>query len=133
MTTNLSASIAPKTVLVVEDSPTEAKNIRAVLTEAGLRVVWAVNGLDGLQKAQEIHPDLIVMDVNMPGMNGFQVVQALKHNPQYAAIPIVMLTTNDGPESVLTGFDSGAIDYIPKDVFAMHILVETIRQMGLIQ
>jgi twitching motility two-component system response regulator PilH len=132
MTTNLSASIAPKTVLVVEDSPTEAENIRAVLTEAGLQVVWAVNGLDGLQKTREIYPDLIVMDVNMPGMNGFEVVQALKRNHQYAAIPVVMLTTNDAPESVITGFDSGAIDYIPKDVFAMRVLVETIRQMGLI-
>ena len=132
MTTNLSASIAQKTVLVVEDSPTEAENIRAVLAEIGLQVVWAVNGPDGLQKAQEIHPDLIVMDVNMPGMNGFEVVQALKRNPQHAAIPIVMLTTNDAPEAVMTGFDSGAIDYIPKDVFAMRVLVETIRQMGLV-
>ena len=68
----------------------------------------------------------------MPGMNGFEVVQALKRDPQYAAIPVVMLTTNDAPESVMTGFDSGAIDYIPKDVFAMRVLMETIWQMGLI-
>ncbi len=133
MTTNLSTSIAPKIALVVEDSPTEAENVRAVLAEAGLQVVWAVDGPDGLQKAREIHPDVIIMDVNMPGMNGFQVVQALKRDPQYIAIPIVMLTTSDTPEAVLAGFDVGAVDYIPKDVFAMHILVETIRQMGLIQ
>ena len=132
MTTNLSASIGSKTVLVVEDSPTEAENICAVLVETGLQVVWAVDGPDGLQKAQEISPDLIVMDVNMPGMNGFEVVQALKRIPQYASIPVVMLTTNDGPESLLTGLDSGVIDYIPKDVFAMSVLVETIRQIGLI-
>jgi len=132
MTTNLSASIAPKTVLVVEDSPTEAENICAVLAEMGLWVVWAVDGLDGLQKAQEIHPDLIVMDVNMPGMNGFEVVQALKRNPKYTAIPVVMLTSNDTPEALVIGFDSGAIDYIPKDVFAMQVLVETIHQIGLI-
>ena len=130
--TNLSTSIAPKIVLVVEDSPTEAENICAVLTETGLHVVWAVNGLDGLQKVQEIHPDLIVMDVNMPGMNGFEVVQVLKHDPQYTTIPIVMLTTNDAPEALMTGLDSGVIDYIPKDVFAMRVLVETIRQIGLI-
>jgi DNA-binding response OmpR family regulator len=132
MITNLSTSIAPKTALIVEDSPTEAENIRATLTEAGMQVIWAVGGLDGLQKAREIHPDLIVMDVNMPGMNGFQVVRALKRNPKHADIPIVMMTTRDTPESVMTGFDAGAIDYIPKDVFAMRILVETIRQMGLI-
>ena len=132
MATNSSTSIAPKTVLVVEDRPTEAENIRAVLMGAGLQVVLAVDGPDGLQKVQGVHPDLVVMDVNMPGMNGFQVVRALKRDPQCAMIPIVMLTTNDAPESVMIGLDSGVIDYIPKDVFAMHILVETIRQMGLI-
>ena len=132
MATNASPLIAPKTVLVVEDSPTEAENIRAVLVEMGLQVVLAVDGPDGLQKVQEIHPDLVVMDVNMPGMNGFQVVRALKRDPQCVAIPVVMLTTNDAPESVMIGLDSGVIDYIPKDVFAMSVLVETIRQMGLI-
>ncbi len=132
MATNASTSIASKTVLVVEDSLTEAENIRAVLVEMGLQVVLAVDGLDGLQKVQGIHPDLVVMDVNMPGMNGFQVVQALKRDPQCAAIPVVMLTTHDAPEFVMTGLDSGVIDYIPKDVFAMRVLVETIRQMGLI-
>jgi CheY-like chemotaxis protein len=132
MTTKESTSIAPKTALIVEDSTTEAENVSAVLTEAGLRVVWAVNGTDGLQKAQEIHPNLIVMDVNMPGMNGFQVVQALKRDTTCADIPIVMLTTSDTPEAAMTGFDAGAIDYIPKDVFAMQVLVETIRQLGII-
>lgn len=132
MLTNPSASIPPKTVLIVEDSLTEAENIRAVLSETGLQVVWAADGPDGLQKAKGIHPDLIVMDVNMPGMNGFQVVQALKHDSQLAVIPVVMLTTNDAPEAVMTGLDSGVIDYIPKDVFAMQVLVETIREMGLI-
>lgn len=121
-----------KTVLIVEDSPTQAENIRVRLVENGLNVICAVDGPSGLKKALEIHPDLIVMDVNMPGMNGFQVVQALKNDPKSAAIPIVMLTTSDNPESVMKGFDSGAVDYIPKDVFAMSVLIETIRQMGLI-
>lgn len=129
---SISISITPKTALVVEDSTTEAENVCAILTEAGLQVVWAVNGPDGLQKAQEIHPDLIVMDVNMPGMNGFQVLQALKRDSECASIPIVMLTTSDTPEAAMTGFDAGAVDYIPKDVFAMSVLVETIRQLGII-
>ena len=123
---------AQKVVLVVEDSISEAKIISAVLRTCGLAVVCAVDGPDGLQKAQEIRPNLIVMDVNMPGMDGFQVVQALKRDPRHADIPIVMLTTSDNPESVMTGFDAGAIDYIPKDVFAMRVLAETIRQIGLI-
>ncbi len=124
--------MSTKTVLVVEDSPTEAENIRAILAEVGLQVVLAADGPDGLQKAQQIHPDLIVMDVNMPGMNGFQVARALKRDPQCVAIPVVMLTTNDAPEAVVIGLDTGVIDYIPKDVFAMTVLVETVRQMGFI-
>ena len=72
------------------------------------------------------------MDINMPGMDGFQVAQALKSDPSTLDIPIVMLTSSTTPESALTGLRAGAIDYIPKDVFAMRILVETIKQMGLI-
>jgi len=123
---------AAKTVLVVEDSPTQAESIRVTLAEKGLQVVCAFDGPSGLQKAREMHPDLIVMDVNMPGMNGFQVAQELKSNPKYADIPIVMLTSRDTPESVMLGLGAGAIDYIPKDVFAMSVLIETVRQMGLI-
>jgi CheY-like chemotaxis protein len=121
-----------KTVLVVEDSPTEAENVCAALTEKGLSVVWANDGPCGLQKAKAIHPDLIIMDINMPGMNGFQVVDAIKQDPKYSTIPIIMLTSSETPESVLQGFDLGAVDFIPKDVFAMSVLVETIKQMGLL-
>lgn len=129
----MAANLPTKTVLVVEDSPTVAENIRATLADLGLQVMSATDGPSGLQKAQEIHPDLVVMDANMPGMNGFQVVQALKSDPKSADIPIVMLTSSETPESVRLGFDSGAIDYIPKDFFAMRVLVETIQQMGMIQ
>ena len=121
-----------KTVLIVEDSPTQAENIRVMLAEYGLNVMCAFDGPSGLEKAKEIHPDLIVMDVNMPGMNGFQVALELKSNPKSAGIPIVMLTSRDTPESLMMGLGAGAIDYIPKDVFAMSVLIETVRQMGLI-
>lgn len=128
----MSENYPSKTVLVVEDSPTEAENVRAALTDKGLIVVWANDGPSGLQKTKEIRPDLIVMDINMPGMNGFEVVQAIKQDPEYAAIPVIMLTSSETPESVLKGFGLGAVDFIPKDVFAMAVLVETIKQMGLL-
>ncbi len=121
-----------KTILVVEDSATQADAIRIVLEENGLSVICATNGLSGLKVAQAICPDLVVMDVNMPGMDGFQVLQALKNNPLTRDIPIVMLTSSSTPEAAMTGLTSGAIDYIPKDVFAMSVLLETIRQMGLL-
>ncbi len=131
-TNNLPVKSMLKTVLVVEDSPTQAETIRAALTQNGLEVVCAFDGPSGLQKAQEVLPDLIIMDVNMPGMNGFQVVHVLKSIPKCLNIPIVMLTARDTPESLMMGLGAGAIDYIPKDVFAMSVLIETIRQMGLI-
>jgi len=124
--------VSPKTVLVVEDSITQAESVRAALENKGLIVVCAMDGPSGLKKARELHPDLVVMDINMPGMDGFQVAQALKSDPSTLDIPIVMLTSSTTPESALTGLRAGAIDYIPKDVFAMRILVETIKQMGLI-
>lgn len=127
-----STPAAQKVVLVVEDSISEAKIISAVLRTRGLAVVCAVNGLDGLQKAQEIRPDLIIMDVHMPGMNGFEVVQKIKSNPELAGIPIVMLTESYNPKFVVTGLDAGAIDYIPKDTFAMSALVKAIQHIGLV-
>ncbi len=123
---------APKTVLVVEDSVTQSESLRAMLEENGLKVFCAMDGIDGLEKARKVHPDLIVMDVHMPGVNGFEVAQALKDDQKTANIPIVMLTSSDNPESALMGLDIGAVDYIPKDVFAMSVLLETVRQMGLI-
>ena len=121
-----------KVALVVEDSLVEAKLISTVLTNQGLAVVCAADGLTALQKVDEIHPDLIILDINMPGMNGFQVAQAIKQDARNAKLPIVMLTTRDTPESAMTGFDAGAIDYIPKDAFAMRVLVETIQQIGIL-
>jgi twitching motility two-component system response regulator PilH len=127
-----SASTPQKTVLVVEDSITQSESIRAVLEDSGLKVICAFDGPSGLKMAQQTCPDLVIMDVNMPGMDGFQVLDALKNDPKTVELPIVMLTSSSTPESVLTGLTSGAVDYIPKDVFAMRVLVETVRQMGLI-
>jgi CheY-like chemotaxis protein len=127
-----STSTSPKTVLVVEDSITQAEAIRAVLAENGLKVICAIDGPSGLKRAREARPDLVVMDVNMPGMDGFQVLDALKNDPSTADIPIVMLTSSSTPDAALTGLTAGAVDYIPKDVFATAVLVETLRQMSLI-
>ncbi len=131
--TNLLTSRYRKTVLVVEDSVTQAETIRALLEENGLGVVCAFDGPSGLRAAQATFPDLVIMDVNMPGMDGFQVLQALKNDPATFDIPIIMLTSSSTPEAAMTGLTSGAIDYIPKDVFAMSVLIETIQQMGLLQ
>jgi CheY-like chemotaxis protein len=121
-----------KTVLLVEDNKTQAFHLQTLLEQEGLHVVWAGDGLAGLQRAQQLHPDLIILDVQMPEMNGFQVCQRLKDSPDTADIPIILFTRHDDPEAVVLGLETGAVDYIPKDAFADAVLLETLRQMELI-
>jgi CheY-like chemotaxis protein len=121
-----------KKILVVEDSPTQAMHMQALLEREGLEVLLAPDGPTDLQVAQELHPDLIVLDVQMPGMNGFQVCKRLKSKRDTKDIPIIMFTRHDEQEAVLLGLQTGAVDYIPKDAFADAVLLETLRQMKII-
>jgi len=121
-----------KRILVVEDSPTQALHTQALLEQEGLEVVLAPDGQTGLQMAQELRPDLIVLDVQMPGMNGFQVCRQLKETQTTEDIPIIMFTRHDEQEAVVLGLQTGAVDYIPKDAFADAVLLETLRQMQFI-
>jgi DNA-binding response OmpR family regulator len=119
-------------ILVIEDSPTQALHLQALLEQEGLEVLVACDGPMGLQMAQQIQPDVIVLDVQMPEMNGFQVCQQLKGMKDTADIPVILFTRHDDDQNVMLGLQMGAVDYIPKDAFADAVLVETLRQMGLI-
>jgi len=121
-----------RVVLVVEDSPTQALNLQESLERVGLLVICATNGGTGLQLARQIRPALIVLDIQMPDMNGFEVCKLLKESSETNAIPIIMFTRDDSPEALQLGLESGAVDFIPKDAFASAVLIETIRQMGLL-
>ncbi len=121
-----------KKILVVEDSPTQALHMQTLLEREGVEVLLASDGQEGMQIAQEMLPDLIVLDVQMPGMNGFQVCRQLKNKPETKDIPIIMFTRHDEQEAVVLGLQTGAVDYIPKDAFADAVLLETLRQMKFI-
>ena len=121
-----------RTILLVEDSTTQALHFKTLLEDQRLHVEWAASGGQGLQMARQLLPDLIVLDLQMPDMNGFQVCRELKEAPDTAQIPIIMLTRHDDTEAVVLGMQIGIVDYIPKDAFADAVLVETLRQMGLI-
>jgi DNA-binding response OmpR family regulator len=121
----------PSTVLIVEDSPTQALHLQALLERKGLKVLLAHDGQVGLQMAQELRPDLIVLDLEMPKMNGLQVCLRLKNMRETASIPVVMLTRHDDYEVAVLGAQLGAVDYIPKDAFADRALLETLRRMNL--
>jgi two-component system chemotaxis sensor kinase CheA len=120
-------------VLIVEDSPPQALKLKLSLEYHGCWVEWADTGLAGLALAQQKRFDLIVLDVELPDTDGFQVCQKLKTNPNLADIPVVMMTTRDHAEDVLNGLENGAVDYIPKDGFAEVVLLETIKQMKISQ
>ncbi len=123
---------AQKNILLVEDSTTQALHLRTLLEREGLHVVWARDGRQGLQRAQQLHPDLVVLDIQMPELNGFEVSRMLKEEAKTADIPIILFTRMDDAQSVISGLETGAIDYIPKDAFAEAVLLETLRQMGFI-
>lgn len=121
-----------RTVLIVEDSPAQALALHRLLEQEGLQVLWAPDGRVGVTMAQLYLPDAIVLDIEMPKMDGFEACRRLKENAQTASIPIVMLTVHTEPASLMQGIDLGAIDFIPKDAFSDRVLVETLRQLQIL-
>jgi DNA-binding response OmpR family regulator len=103
-----------KKILVVEDDPDQLEVVRFTLKNAGFAVGTATNGIDALKKAQTVSPDLIVMDVMMPELDGFAVCETLRGNPATASIPILMLTGLCSHISRLVAYESGATDYVIK-------------------
>lgn len=120
-------------ILLIEDSKTQATQIKATLESVGLNVRVAYDGPEGLRAVLEQHPALIVLDVKLPGMDGFQVCRRLKRAPETQSIPIIMLTERDGAQETMSGLQAGADDYIPKDIFATEHLINTLQELGLIK
>lgn len=123
-----------KTVLVVEDSPVQAQALMELLGDTyHIQVLWAPNGRAGVEMALQHRPDLIIMDIEMPEMNGFEACKTIKSHPATSPIPIIMLTVRTEPHFVYEGLDLGALDFIPKDAFSAAVIIGTLQQMGLIE
>lgn len=120
------------TILIIEDSKTQAKVLGNKLKDHGMEVLYAYDGLEGLQLAAEHVPDLIVLDMKMPKMSGVQVCQRLKRHSDTSAIPVLILSASDDSENTMAGLNAGAEDYIPKDIYAANYLLESLRSFGLI-
>ncbi|MBN1179941.1 MAG: response regulator [Anaerolineae bacterium] len=121
-----------KTILIVEDSPAQMLALQQTLAKAGLKVLWAPDGQVGVFMAQQNLPDAIVLDIEMPRMDGFEACQHLKENAQTASIPVIMLTAHANPATLTRGITLGALDFIPKDVFSGPVLLETLRQLNIL-
>lgn len=118
-----------KTVLIAEDSPVQALSLRKKLEQEGLKVLCASNGAAALNMAFEYLPDAIVLDIQMPEMDGLVTCRRLKEDPRTVGIPVVILTAHNEPDILMQGLDDGALDFIPKDPFSEKILVETLREL----
>lgn len=102
------------TILIVDDSATETQVMRGLLEKGGFDVITADDGETGLSAATESRPDAILMDVVMPGVNGFQAARRLNRNPDTKDIPLVFVTSKDQPTDKVWGMRQGAVGYITK-------------------
>ena len=103
-------------VLIVDDSPTEVHYLRSALERNGFETEAAATGQEGLEKAKQFKPDLILMDIIMPGLNGFQATRELGRDPITAGIPVIMVTTKSQETDRVWGLRQGAVDYVVKPV-----------------
>ncbi|MBU1852056.1 MAG: response regulator [Candidatus Omnitrophica bacterium] len=115
-------------ILVVDDETNLVKAIEIRLKQANYEVLTAGDGIEGLEKAKKERPDLILLDVLMPGMDGYQTLVELKALDETKSIPVVMLTAKGQVEDVVTAQGMGADDYVVKP-YNFIILLEKIRNL----
>ena len=115
-------------ILVVDDSPTETYKFRELLERHGHEVLEAANGADGVAVARAEQPDLVLMDVVMPGLNGFQATRQLSKGEDTQHIPIAIITTKDQETDRVWGKRQGASDYLTKPVDE-EVLMDTVNRM----
>ena len=111
-------------VLIIDDSPTEVHVFRNMLMNNDIEVSVAANGDEGIEKALEIKPDCILMDVVMPGKNGFQATRDLSRNPATAGIPVIIITTKDQETDKIWGMRQGAVEYLVKPVADQELVAK---------
>ena len=116
--------MAVKKVLIVDDSPTERHVLNEMLTKAGFEVIASDNGEDAIQKAKHDRPDVILMDVVMPGLNGFQATRAISRDPETKTIPIIICTSKAQETDKIWGMRQGARGYIVKPVDRDELLAK---------
>lgn len=109
-------------ILIIDDSPTERHFLKSILIENGYEISLAENGEQGIEKAKSVLPDLILMDVVMPGMNGFQATRFLTKSPETADIPVLIVSTKSDQADQVWANRQGAKAYITKPVDGESLL-----------
>ena len=121
--------MAVKKILIIDDSPTERAFLEGLLVKSGYNVVAANSGEEGVEKAKAELPDLILMDVVMPGLNGFQATRAIMREETTKHIPVFICTTKDQETDKIWGMRQGAKDYLVKPINSSELLAK-IQALG---
>jgi CheY-like chemotaxis protein len=113
-----------KRILLVDDSGTVIQFERMLLRELGCEIATAENGKRALEKIAEHKPDLVLLDLAMPEMDGMETLRHLKQNPETKDIPVIVVTTKGDPESVQKAFEAGCFDFISKPFDRVELLIK---------
>lgn len=122
--------MAARKILLVDDSETILQMEQMILAKEPYELVIARDGVEGVARALETNPDLILLDVVMPRMGGFEVLRELRRNQRTSSVPIVMVTTQAEADSIETGYASGCSDYIVKPIDSMELIAKVHDLLG---
>lgn len=117
-------------VMIVDDSPTDALNLKNILTKAGHQVIEASSGSDAIPRVKSERPDCVVMDVVMPGINGFQATRTLSRDPATAGIPIIVCSSKSQETDRVWALRQGAREYVIKPVKESDLLSKLRAVLG---
>jgi CheY-like chemotaxis protein len=116
-------------ILITEDDPLMSRMYQKIFTFEGYQVEMAADGQEGLDKARELKPTMILLDVMMPKLNGLQVLEKLKADPETKAIPVVMLTNLAGQQDAENALAKGAIKYIVKSEYEPKQVADMVKEL----
>ena len=122
--------MAARKILLVDDSETILQMEQMILAKEPYELFVARDGVEGVARALECSPDLILMDVVMPRMGGFEALRELRGNHRTSSVPVVMVTTKAEADSIETGYASGCSDYIVKPIDSMELIAKVRDLMG---
>ena len=117
-------------ILIVDDSTQDANTIKKILEDQGYKTSIALDGENGIQKAKELKPDLIIMDIVMPGMDGFKATRKITKEPETKSIPVVFVSSKNMETDRAWGLMTGAKDYLVKPVKPNELLESVKKVLG---
>lgn len=120
------------TLMIVDDEPKNIQLLGTLLTQSGYNIIPATNGVKALEKLNKVRPDIILLDVMMPELDGFETCKRIKENPETADIPVIFLTAKVDKDDVIKGLTAGAVDYVTKPFNHRELLIRVKNQIDLI-